>query len=796
MADLAPGDLSPLIVAVISSIPETEGWLDRSPVAYPIFAESYNGDSDKEVDGRYVAPKGAAVGTPTPLRIDTTLVSGKNTGDTYDLISGTCRDDSSDPQYDTFRLYFPDGTAGAGAEVIEHDSSPTLDPVEILLSRGYPPSGGSYSATDNYAYLEFGYGSSNKINYRFVANYALPLRMQYSKDGGVTWQESAIAQKLGHCEQYLAAHNNLIRLRLWPDKQRGVLDVEIGDGEWLHHAPELELSPNDPLPPDFSGNLPTDGKIRLRIKNGWAAMSVFPTRHSDVTTTVPELDLGEVHPNAGDATVSTNSLYPPSTNQTVFTDYDPNDNQTVKLAVTASLPDNGDTTPGSVDPPVLADTTLVIPAVWTDHVPGGFPDEGSELLLSMEDSVLHTWDDATRTISSSASLTANNWWGKYANAFRHQHIEIWATNGGNVRDMDGNLLPAWWPQFYGIAGVGTEGLSLFRRDPANLLGIPCRDNSYKLMVPIGYEVLFDGWCIYSAVRFVCEACSVHPAYLRNIPLYIPPGASADAPYGKAGQDCPYPVLEEGSGLNAKHKYLPDMLGWDILQKLVLNTGQPIDGNPIPDQPDQQFLYSLPFYMGFVFDQFLFQAYDPSQLTPVALFADDDPFNFLESFEVYNSVDQMRTSVDFQGIDHRTYHLLQYHRPTHPYVQQAIGFRSPWLERDPRYGDKRLVIGVAEAAVAQCSLPQQMLRFQTLFRPDILPGQLIQVYENTALQGLFTFVVNERLDTVGLADKYGGPSGIQNCKSVFTCRRVENFVQSPPPVQNPLFRGTTFPPYRN
>jgi hypothetical protein len=59
---------------------------------------------------------------------------------------------------------------------------------------------------------------------------------------------------------------------------------------------------------------------------------------------------------------------------------------------------------------------------------------------------------------------------------------------------------------------------------------------------------YDGWCVWSAVRFECAMVGLTESAMKNIPLYIPPDETANSPYGIAGTDCPYPVLGTGSGL--------------------------------------------------------------------------------------------------------------------------------------------------------------------------------------------------------------------------------------------------------
>lgn len=68
------------------------------------------------------------------------------------------------------------------------------------------------------------------------------------------------------------------------------------------------------------------------------------------------------------------------------------------------------------------------------------------------------------------------------------------------------------------------------------------------------DVCVDGWCIWSAVRLLADVAGVHSADMVYLPLYLPPGATKQAPYGLAGLDCPDYVL--GRSKDAmKPKYL-------------------------------------------------------------------------------------------------------------------------------------------------------------------------------------------------------------------------------------------------
>lgn len=766
---------NPDCVAYIRDIPSWQGWLNGPPIVVPTLAVAWNAEDGTTADGRFHAKRGEMQGQGVPKAQDTTLVSGRNTGTTFTVVSGTWNDDYVDPQYDVYGILQPDSTADVTWEVVS-SAAFNFVPCEFVLRRGMPPAASSsaHSKAGNYAYLHFAYQSTNGIDYRVAFEYGQPFALDVSYDAGATWKRVHQTREAGLLERYLAAHNDLVRLSVHPDPSVGTVEWEIGEGHWFRHTPDVKLTPEQTV----ADRLPQGGKLRLIGKNGWVSLLVLPLRHQGLNVVQAPLRLDEAKPlpNAGKAFLVGNALTTPDASQATQTSVT-TDGQQFTASLTASLPDAGDGL-GSELPPRLSDMALVMPADWQFSVPGAYgPDTGVLPVRGMFAEIVSELNDAARTLTSSAVLIANNFDGLYAGAYSHRMLDIWATNGWDYDptawpDVDPTAF-GWFPMFAGIAGASDQGINLFTVGQRNRMGLPCLDDHFKMLVPIGYEVIYDGWCLFSAVRHVAEACNIHPMFLSTIPLYIPPGATEDAPYGPAGEDCPYPILEKGTGNNPKHRYLPHSLGWHILLALVREQGQPVTVYN-PTDPNRPFEFSLPYYVGFdVTRQLRCEPFDPAGLPVNALFSDSDPSGPLEEVRVFNSVAQMRSELNFQGINPLTMELMHYHRTLDPSVLAAIGFRSGHLERDPRFATPEGIIGLAETEAALASLPQQTAALKTTLRPWFSAGQLALVSERYNIGRAGIYVATQVRHRLGIPD-LSGMSGFQESSTFVTLRPIENF----------------------
>jgi hypothetical protein len=285
----------------------------------------------------------------------------------------------------------------------------------------------------------------------------------------------------------------------------------------------------------------------------------------------------------------------------------------------------------------------------------------------------------------------------------------------------------------------------------------------------GQRRMYDGWCIYSAVLAEATLGQVPPKFLQTIPVYIPPGGTAEAPYGEADQSCPYPILAKGTGMNARYDFGPQVSPWQVLQLFAQEQGQ-ID--PVT-------LQSYPFYIGFTVDgQLNFQAFNPSLQDTVIYYSDIDPTGtgiIIDEFHVYNSVAQMRSDVDFQGIDAITHELLVAHLRMPPAVLKAIGYRYDWVERNARYDDG-YIQQMVQTAAAIASQPQQVVKFKVPFQPYVYAGQKIFVQEKKSLGGVNQYIIIELKSRYGMKTLVGN-DGHRDCYSYVTARSVAEYPRS-------------------
>lgn len=730
-------------VATIRAMDAVYSFLAAPPVSWVILASDMNLDPDTAIQGRYVEAGDGVVQGVWMAKVQDTYIAGTagRTGRAFLVYSGTWHDDLNERQADCYALAMLDSSPGVTWEVRSQDITGQIEAADIVIKRGVPPAGEASARTQTgyTCYLELAYGSTDNTGYRIALEWGQPIRLDYTPDG-VTWKAAAIAKSLGSTERYLAANGGIVRVRVLPDTTNAILVVEIGDAGYLRH-----VSP--------TGLLPAPGRIRLSGQNGSVRMNYFPLRAQPLQVS-GSIDTGRYQPNGGNAFVNTNSLGTPPATQTTTGSVTTGDNQSFAWAVGGETPDAGDGLGGS-DTPVLADVTLVIPACWVDSI-AGIPDliGGEELPVRSVDE-LQVWDDATRTFVSSALVSADNQYGRFSGAIGHRAIDISAGIGG-----------PYYSRFSGIAGASLEGIDLATLQTWGRMGLPCRGSEFKMQHAAAQRRLYDGWCLYSAVRFECELGNVHPRFLMHIPLYVPPGATAEAPYGEAGNDCPYPILARGTGMAARYDFGPEMTPWDVLQILVQESGL----------VDPATLQSLPFYMGFTVDkQFHFEAFNPGVLTPVIYYSDVDPSGqgqIITEFHMYNSIAQMRSRIDFQGIDSVTYELLVAHLTMPIPVLQAIGFDYPWLERNARY-DAGYIQQMAQVAGQIASQPQQVVKFKAPFRPDVYAGQKCYVQEKKSLGGVGEFLIIELRSRYGMQQLVGN-SGHRDCYSLITARSTTEY----------------------
>ena len=352
---------------------------------------------------------------------------------------------------------------------------------------------------------------------------------------------------LGNFERYLAANNNEILIRITPSVGNDIIGVEIGDGHMLTHKPDKTLL-NPPKKitsfQDSDHLLPRNGKVRVVHRNGTLRFAYFPSRFQDIVVQKSVVDYGDKIKDASGAFLQVNGLLPPDPDQNqTNTGVVKADGSKLSWQMTSTInvaSSNAFDGLGSPAPARLTDISLVVPAKWDTIIPGqpsDFDRAITHLQAYMVDEI-EVWDDVTRTARSQAVITADNHDGQWYGLFGNLAVAIQASNGGG----------AYFSRMQGIVDASAGGIEFGRADPYRTLTLRCGDKSRMMMRALDEERIFDGWCIFSVVRYLCEKGNIHPTFLTSIPIYIPPGATKDAPYGPAGYDCPYYCLPRGTGL--------------------------------------------------------------------------------------------------------------------------------------------------------------------------------------------------------------------------------------------------------
>ena len=706
-----------------------------------------NGESGASIEGRYHPKKGHASGVPTVLRQDTYVAgTASRTGRAFNVVSGTIYSDFRG-QYDTFGIGATDSTPGVAWEVVSAGTTPQMEPCEIILRRGDLPFGsvGIYSPTTTYTYLHFAYG--NRVDYRLAYEYSKPFRLQLTVDGGATWKTVGIARDLGSVERYLKTNGNEIRIRFEPDYLTGSVWVEIGDGHILHDA-----MGKGNVGADSSLLLPNPGRIRLKGANGWMTFEYFPVRHGSLTVNKPQetgLKLASPHPNGAAARIAVNGLTktPDGQNNTYTVS---TDGQTFGWSLTAALPDAGEGQ-GSYFAPKLSDATMLIDEVWADRVPGDASLNSVEVYLrSLHCATTRTFDDQARVLRTSGELTVNNYDNLYTGVYGNLAMNLFTSvNFGQA-----------YQQLSGVAGVDEEGLKFLKNAESNLFKLPFSDKRVMMMVPLMTEIIFDGWCIFSAIRWLARAGNIHPRFLLSIPYW---------PDGPADSSCPYPVLPSGTGNNPKLRFTPEMIIWSIVQFFVQTTGFPVSPG-----------LSIPYYMGFTTDgQFHFEPYDPLAFPPAAMYTTDSTmiapgygvFPIVDNIAVFTNTAGLRSEVNFQGLDALTFQLKQYHSETSVAVRKALGYRYPWMERKASFGTDEYITAAGDTATAVASQIATVICFPAPRVPWMSPSQTIVVSDAGALGRVGTFVVTNIQSAEGTQPR--NPK-YRDGIDIITARNVEGY----------------------
>lgn len=756
----------PYIVANIQTIPSKYKYLLSPPLALPFVAVDINDKSSGYWDNAfYQEPSGEMLGSGFPLRQATFINGHAFTGRSFTVVSGVCDDDWFDPQYDTRGVLMDDGSAGASYEVLADYVAPEPETLLIILNRGFPPPSSNPTKANCYTRIEFMHGSTT--NYSILMAYGELFQLQYSTDNSVTWKTYQQATRLGMCQQYIRSHNQRVEIKVQPQTQDGHFAVRIGDDGWLTH-----------VPPGLTGDkslwLPRGGKIRVLGKNGYSALCVLPYRHPaakiGITFPLPV----PAHPRSGESWLSVNALTsePGQTITPTVTDHGDN---TLTAEVTISQDDAGDGE-GSAEPPRFTDFTVITPAQWALAVPGASTTNTITQLASYAVSEEEVWDDNRGILSCSGSLVVNNFNQQYNGNIGKFALNVQASvNGGSTLFNRGNY----------ITGIGSEGFDYSNPSAGrHWITMPFQDRSIVMgssseePVTFGFAVNFDQWPLWSAVRYCCEFGNIHGDWLTRLPdyltygIYVPPGGTLDAPYGKAGEDCPYPILGRGVGNNPLYQFGPSMSPWAVLRILCQDESAQV--------PDGLFgITTARYMMGFDPDgYFRFEPFAPWNVTPVIGMTDRLNFataNFpavqwveLSGFNVFASASQLRSEITAFGQNWLTNELLNSTLMTSPQVRETIGYRIADFEQNERWGSQDYLDYVVGGMARQASLSTVCALGSIPFQPNLHAGAVFPILHSYLGPSPVNFYATLLRSGYGHTE-----SGHQSVHSQFSARRVLN-----------------------
>ena len=775
--------LWPEALITIANIPAVYGYCVQPVIAWVSLAEQWAAESGTSIDGRYHTNKRQVQSAPSPKRQDTYITgsvnAGSRTGRAFTVVSGTWVDDLYYAAYGAYGIQMGSGVgAGSASEIVSSSTTTDIEDAVIILRRGFSlpealNSQAYHQRSTTYTYIHLAYQSPDGIDYRIALEYGQPIRLDITYDGGQTWNTGvAIASSLGNIERYLQANNGEIRFHAQVPVDYHSISIEIGDGAYLHHAPIPSLMSPPKLPQQDPSQppphlTPTTGNIRVLTQNGSIAFFYLPLRYQGITVNKSWRDYGELLPNAANAYITGNGLTPYNSSQvnnaTINTD-----GQRFSWSVNATVPDAGDGYGGN-QAAVLSDATLIIPAVWDTTVPGTPPGylDGIGSLRGMRVVEMESFDEVTRLATQRLVIT--NWNGDalYTGSYGNIAVNVAASNGG-----------PYYQRFQGIGGCGKPGVA-FTSFPGvgnAVMELYCCDKSYMMQTAINDEINLDGWGLFPAVRFLCEKGNIHPQWLQYVPDL--------GPYGVADTSYPGYILGRGTGNQPRFRFDPRMSAWSILQELVakmsdisLTTGLPV-----------------PYYMGFdPYGYFHFEPVELASKAVTAIYSDsasidpnavdpnlgwnEDPSAPVPILEmtVSNTVDDMRTSLDWMGIDADTYELLYYHLPLPPYVSIAKGFRDTWTERHADFASLDYLQYIATAASIQASIPQQTVTMKVPFRASVHAGDQCIISEGVNLGRTDYFTIKSIQSVYGMSDVSGASNqaGQMECYSIITARAIQN-----------------------
>ncbi len=582
------------------------------------------------------------------------------------------------------------------------------------------------------------------------------------------WNTVAMIADVANVQHHLITHNNEIVIDVLPIQDDNAILVRMNDNTpmlWAYDPYSQDWGYTGDNNPDGSGPPPGANNLDglyinpfasplisfLLYSSNWATVEMSTLKYAPIVLDKLPLNIGRPHPNADQMAVVINALSggksmlqksskPAATGSQNYTVENKFTTKKIGYKLTVSRDDG--------IPPRLRDATAIIPAHWKYVSPTTTWSGDSTRFRIMSYTETSKFDDINRVITTSGMLKINNYDSYYTGIGGTFMIDRYMALNINQFEL--------YKRVGGIAGHLPGGWSGYGSGPNSYIETEYQDMLSVLDVALSIEVICDGWYVYSAVRYLCEAASLHPYFLRNLPKYIPPGAPKNAPYGPAGTDVPDTgyVLGRGTGLNPRYRFTPEMTARQCLMQILRDLGTPdlINGRVIP------------WYMEWMPDDTLFFGpYDPLQAGILATFIDhsydvnkmkdDNVFELIGQIEISNDVSNLRTEVVFEGRNAFTNELMVERLTAPDYVISWKGQRSAWVERSGRWATKPYLQQVAQNALVKATIPVQMIRWQSVAVPWLRAGNVVTVSENTRLGGTYQFIITEMEFEIG-ADAEG------------------------------------------
>lgn len=667
-----------------------------------------------------------------------TYISGTagRTGRAFTVVQGTAKDDVKSIITDKYKILFPDSTFGATHELLDVNAVTRIMHTRVIIGKGPPPPGGASTAANTYFILEL--SENDSPNYRIIGEYGQPFRIEYRgpQTGGL-WYPYIVCSDVPDTETYFEAHNRELVINIKPDISRGTVCFQIGNHPvWYKHGPERPIVIDNPnAVPVILGR----EKYRFIAKNGWASLETYPLRHSNPTIKAGKKQFAPGHTGIANAQVVPNLLGDQSDNQTFSKSVTQDADGFIQFDVNMQRPDAGEGY-GSLDPPRFSDALLIVPGLYsiasfTNNIPDPY-------LRVVAYKGMQVWDDVMRLGYTNGKLWVNNKDGYYYGMGGSNYAVNIITTNGHVTHQ----------QMRGIMGHGPEGIHFSERGSELLVQANVSDRHWVVQdCQLDYELVLDGFHLFSAVHELLKAGNISPLWLQFIPHYGYP------PYNLTGI---HPILGKGTGTNPKYRFLPGTSPLSAILELIQDEG-------IIDFTTGA---SIPYMLSFDVNGFPhLEAYNPKTLFPKAHFSTVPTWDFAQAIHgelsVYTSVEDIRTAVTVQGLDAFTNELLQDQRELW-WNYSIVGYRKAVLERGARYASQAFVKKIGDILSYVASLPSEIYRFMTIHNPHIFAGDVINITDYFILNGTVTANILQKEVIVA-----HNQNGVMDCYDIITARNI-------------------------